>query len=149
MTKDRALSKILVAIDGSEMSLKAADYGIEFAKKYNAKLIILHVIHIHAAGLMYTTESTFKQFIEKNKRESEEWFNTISKEAKEQGVEIETETVEEIYSVPGAIIKRAEEENVDVIIVGGIGKSGFKRLLLGSVATDVVRYSKCPVFVIK
>lgn len=149
MTKDRALSKILVAIDGSETSLKAADYGIEFAKKYNAKLIILHVIHIHAAGLMYTTESTFKQFIEKNKRESEEWFNTISKEAKEQGVEIETETVEEIYSVPGAIIKRAEEENVDVIIVGGIGKSGFKRLLLGSVATDVVRYSKCPVFVIK
>src|SRR5574340_1761924 len=149
MTKDRALSKILVAIDGSEMSLKAADYGIEFAKKYNAKLIILHVIHIHAAGLMYTTESTFKQFIEKNKKESEERFNTISKQAKEQGVEIKTETLEEIYSVPGAIIKRAEEENVDVIIVGSTGKSGFKRLLLGSVATDVVRYSKCPVFVIK
>lgn len=149
MNEERILSKILVAIDGSEMSLKAADYGIEFAKKYHSKLIILHVIHIPAAGLMYMTESTFKQFVEKNKRESEEWFNTIGKEAKEQGIEMKTETIEEIYSVPGAIIKRAEEENVDAIIIGGTGKSGFKRLLLGSVATDVVRYSNRPVFVIK
>ncbi|MDC8452805.1 MAG: universal stress protein [Candidatus Nitrosotalea sp.] len=149
MSKVGTFSKILVAIDGSEISLKAAEYGIEFAKKYNAKLIILHVIHIHAAGLMYITESTFNQFIEKNKKESEEWFNTISKKAKEQGVEIKTETLEEIYSVPGAIIKRAEEENIDIIIIGSTGKSGFKKLLLGSVATDVVRYSKCPVFVIK
>lgn len=149
MNKVESLSKILVAIDGSEMSLKAADYGIEFAKKYNSKLLILHVIHVHAAGLMYTTESAFKQFIEKSKKESEEWFRTISKQSKEQGVQIKTETVEEMYSIPGAIIKRAEEENVDVIIIGGTGKSGFKQLLLGSVATDVVRYSKCPVFVIK
>ena len=149
MNKVESLSKILVAIDGSEMSLKAADYGIEFAKKYNSKLIILYVIHVHAAGLMYTTESAFKQFIEKSKKESEEWFRTISKQSKEQGVQIKTETVEEMYSIPGAIIKRAEEENVDVIIIGGTGKSGFKQLLLGSVATDVVRYSKCPVFVIK
>ena len=61
MNKVESLAKILVAIDGSEISMRAAEYGIEFAKKYNAKLIILHVIHIHAAGLMYTTESTFKQ----------------------------------------------------------------------------------------
>lgn len=149
MNKVGTLSKILVAIDGSEMSLKAADYGIEFAKKYNSKLIILHVIHIHAAGLMYTTESAFKQFIERNKKESEEWFRTISKQAKEQGVEIKTETVEEMYSIPGAIIKCTEEENADVIILGGTGKSGFKKLFLGSVAADVVRYARCPVFVIK
>jgi len=144
-----SLSKILVAIDGSEMSLKAADYAIEFAKKYNSTLIILHVIHIHAAGLMYTTESAFKQFIEKNKKESEEWFRAISKKSKDQGIKIRTETVEEMYSVSGAIIKCAEEEEVNVIIIGGTGKSDFKQFLLGSVATDVVRYSRCPVFVIK
>lgn len=147
--KTDAFSKILVAIDGSEMSLKAAHHGIEFAKKYNSKLIIIHVIHIHAAGLMYTTESAFNQFIEKSKKESEEWFSTIRKEANEQGIEIKTENIEEMYSVPGAIIRYAEEENVDVIILGSTGKSGFKRLLLGSVASDVVRYSKCPVFVTK
>lgn len=149
MNKAEFLSKMLVAIDGSEMSLKAADYGIEFAKKYNSKLIILHVIHVHAAGLIYTTESAFKQFIEKSKKESEEWFRTIIMKSKKQGVEITTETVEEMYSVPGAIIKRAEEENASAIIIGGTGKSGFKQFFIGSVATDVVRYSKCPVFVIK
>jgi nucleotide-binding universal stress UspA family protein len=147
--KAAVLSKILVAVDGSDISLKAANYGIEFAKKYNSKLIILHVIHIDAAGLIYTTESAFNQFIEKSKKESEEWFSTIRNEAKERGVEIKTENVEEMYSVAGAIIKHAEEGNVDVIIIGSTGKSGFKRLLLGSVAVDVVKYSKCPVFVIK
>jgi nucleotide-binding universal stress UspA family protein len=149
MSKGSTLSKILVAIDGSKMSLKAADYGINLAKKNDAKLIIIHVIHIHASALMYTTDSAFKQFIEKNKSEAEKWFDTIRKKTKHQEVEIKTKTVEEIYSVAGAIIKHAEKENADVIIIGGTGKSGFKRLLLGSVATDVVRYSKCPVFVIK
>lgn len=54
-----------------------------------------------------------------------------------------------MYSIPGAIIKRAEEDNVDVIIIGGTGKSGFKQLLLGSVVNYALRYSKCPMFVIK
>jgi len=94
MNNVASMSKILVAIDGSELSLKAADYAIEFAKKYNSKLIILHVIHVHAAGLAYATESIFKQFIEKSKKESEEWFNAIGKKAKELGVEIKAETVE-------------------------------------------------------
>ena len=65
------------------------------------------------------------------------------------GVDLKTETVKEIYSIPGAIIKYAEKEKAYVIVVGGTGKSGFKKFLLGSVSGDVVRYARCPVLVVK
>jgi nucleotide-binding universal stress UspA family protein len=44
--KEKQFSKILIPIDGSDQSMKAADYAIEVAIKYNAQLIVLHVIHI-------------------------------------------------------------------------------------------------------
>ncbi|MDE1830446.1 MAG: universal stress protein [Thaumarchaeota archaeon] len=149
MSNNETFSKILVAIDGSEISLKAADYGIKLARKDKAQLIVLHVIHIPAAGLMYTTESAFKQFIDKSTNEADGWFDKIRKKASESKVELKAQTIEEMYSVPGAIIKYCEKMNADIIIVGGTGKSGFKKFLLGSVATDVVRYARCPVLVIK
>lgn len=43
----------------------------------------------------------------------------------------------------------AEKENVDLIVVGTRGRSGFKRLLLGSIASGVVTYAHCPVLVVK
>jgi nucleotide-binding universal stress UspA family protein len=49
----------------------------------------------------------------------------------------------------GAIIDYAERGNVDLIVVGTRGKSGFKKVLLGSVAEDIVTYAYCPVLVVK
>ncbi|MGA9942188.1 MAG: universal stress protein, partial [Nitrososphaeraceae archaeon] len=51
--------------------------------------------------------------------------------------------------VPDSIIIYAENENVDLIVVGTRGRSGFKKLLLGSVASKVVTYAHCPVLVVK
>ena len=64
-------------------------------------------------------------------------------------MEVKTETAEELYSVPAAIVQYAENENADLIIMGSTGKTGFKRLLLGSVANDVVIHSPIPVMIIK
>jgi nucleotide-binding universal stress UspA family protein len=47
------------------------------------------------------------------------------------------------------IINRAESENVNLIVVGNRGRKGFKRMLLGSVASDIVTYAHCPVLVVK
>lgn len=142
-------SKILVAIDGSETSLKAAEYGITMAKKDNAMLIILNVIHTPASTFIYTKQAWFDEFLKKSKDEAAEWFNKIKKNATEKEVEIKTETIEEIYSVSAGIVKYAENKNVDLIIVGSTGKTGFKRLLLGSVASEVAIHSPIPVMIIK
>jgi nucleotide-binding universal stress UspA family protein len=52
-------------------------------------------------------------------------------------------------SVEGAIVNYAERENVDLIIIGTRGRSGITRMLLGSVASEVVTYAHCPVMVVK
>jgi nucleotide-binding universal stress UspA family protein len=51
--------------------------------------------------------------------------------------------------VSSIIINHAESENVNLIVVGNRGKRGFKRMLLGSVASDIVTYAHCPVLVVK
>jgi nucleotide-binding universal stress UspA family protein len=49
----------------------------------------------------------------------------------------------------GAIVDYAENENVDLIVIGSRGRSGFKKLLLGSTASGVVTYVTCPVMIVK
>jgi nucleotide-binding universal stress UspA family protein len=49
----------------------------------------------------------------------------------------------------GGIVGFAEKENIDLIVIGTRGRSGFKKLLLGSVASGVVNYAHCPVMVVK
>jgi nucleotide-binding universal stress UspA family protein len=52
-------------------------------------------------------------------------------------------------SIEGAIVEYAESHGVDLIIIGTRGRSGFRRLLLGSVASGVINYATCPVLVVK
>lgn len=149
MEQIKKLSKIIVAIDGSQKSMEAAEHAIAMAKKNNAELFVVNVIHTPASMLTYGSEKSFKEFLKKSKEEADKWFNTIIKRTTEIGVSVKTDLIEEIYSVPGAIIKYAEEKKADVIVIGGTGRSGFKKFLLGSVSEDVVRYARCPVLIVK
>jgi nucleotide-binding universal stress UspA family protein len=57
--------------------------------------------------------------------------------------------IEKSMSVEGIIVDYAEQENIDLIVAGTKGRSGFTKLLLGSVASKVVTYAHCPVLVVK
>lgn len=129
--------------------MDAAAYGIALAKKDNAALVILNVIYTPASTLVYTKQAWFDEFVKKAKDEAKEWFDKIRKKATENGVDFKTETVEELYSIPAGVVKYAEKENVDLIVIGSTGKTGFARLLLGSVASDVLKHATCPVMVVK
>jgi nucleotide-binding universal stress UspA family protein len=149
----RKFSKVLVAIDGSQSSIDAAAYAAAMVRKNNAQLIVLHVL-FSPLGYEYssgkfgdeTIPSSVKQIFGVAKNEAEQWFNKIKERT---GEVIRTEVIVTDTSVAGAIIRYAEEHNVDLIVVGTRGRSAFTKLLLGSVASAVVTYAHCPVLLIR
>jgi nucleotide-binding universal stress UspA family protein len=151
-------TKILVAIDGSEQSMKAAEYAIAMAKEdnnNNTQLIALHVL-FSQTGYAYSTNlfglvtpSSINKFLEDAKHEAQQWFDKIKEKISENEIQLKTEVVVSPTSVVAAIVDYAEHENVDLIVIGSRGRSGFKKLLLGSTASGVVTYATCPVFIVK
>ena len=138
-------SKILVAIDGSDASMDAADYAISMSKEYTSELYALHVIRadVDLFGPDETSESMTRM-----RNEGEKYLDKVKLKANEKNVQIKTEIIASI-NIPRGIVDYAEENNIHLIVIGTRGKSGFKKLLLGSVASDVVTYAHCPVLVVK
>jgi nucleotide-binding universal stress UspA family protein len=143
------ISRILVAIDGSDSSMDAADYAISIAKKYDAELYALHVIHPADVDLLPgpAQTSAYSLVINPNK-ESEEYLDKVKLKSNEYAITIKTEVIAAINVAEG-IVDYAEGKNTDIIVVGTRGKSGIKKALLGSIAANVVTYAHCPVLVIK
>jgi nucleotide-binding universal stress UspA family protein len=151
-------SKILITVDGSEQSMDAADYAIVMAKKEdnNAQLIALHVL-FSQTGYAYSTNmfglvtpSSINELLEDAKHEAQQWFDKIKEKLYEnRDIQLKTEVVVSPTSVVSAIVDYAERENVDLIVIGSRGRSGFKKMLLGSTASGVVTYATCPVLVVK
>ena len=146
-------SRILVGIDGSEASMDASRYAIDIAKKYNSQLIALFVLHVHGvrsvSSTFITAPTSRIELFEKEKREAQKLLDKVRIEAQREDVELRTEIVEGSASVEASIVDFAESEGASLIVVGTRGKSGFKRLLLGSVASGVITYAHCPVMVVK
>lgn len=142
-------------MDGSESSMKAADYAVMLAKQNGAQLIALNVIvsqlgYEYSAGAFgLVTPNAIKNVLDKSKQEAQKWFDDIGKNAVANGVKLSTEVVASPTSVVPAIVDYAEKNIVDLIVVGTRGRSGFTKLLLGSVASGVVTYASCPVMVVK
>jgi nucleotide-binding universal stress UspA family protein len=149
----RRFPKILVGIDGSEASIDASRYAIVIAKKYNSRLTALFVHHMHGIRSVSSTFITAPTYgvegFEEEKRAAQEWLDRIRLEGQGEGIDIGTKIIEGSTSVEATIVDYAEREGVDLIVIGTRGRTGFKRLLLGSVALGVVTYSHCPVMVVK
>jgi nucleotide-binding universal stress UspA family protein len=157
--KNKGLSRILLPMDGSDSSMKAAGYAIAMARKKgdnnNAKLITLYVIHSeikHVYSTYYggsVNQISIEGIIEDTKRQAQAWFDKVQEEADENNVKLRREIIVNSGSIVGAVVDYAEHEGVDLIVIGSRGLSGFKKLLLGSTASGVITYAHCPVLVIK
>ncbi|HZE78818.1 MAG TPA: universal stress protein [Nitrososphaeraceae archaeon] len=145
-------SKILVAIDGSEPSMDAAKYAIEMARKDNASLIVLHVVtsemgYADISGDI--SSSSIREISGMVKQESQQWFDKIKLKTDQLKIDLKTDVVLSKTNATHTIVDYADSEQVDLIVIGTRGKSGFKKLLVGSIASGVVTYASCPVMVVK
>jgi nucleotide-binding universal stress UspA family protein len=157
-------SKILVLVDGSQPSINAADRAIALAKKEkdNPQLLIaLHVV-FSRVGYAYSSEGVFgmdglttpnamKEILENAKKEAQQWFDNIKEKINmdNNNIQLQPDVVVTATSIVSAIVEYAKNKDVDLIVIGTRGRSGFKKLLLGSVASGVVTNAACPVMVVK
>src|SRR5512133_835299 len=125
-------SKILVAIDGSEPSMDAAEYAIEMARKDNASLIVLHVVtsemgYADISGDI--SSSSIREISGVVKQESQQWFDKIKLKTDQLKIDLKTDVVLSKTNATHTIVDYADSEQVDLIVIGTRGKSGFKKLL--------------------
>jgi nucleotide-binding universal stress UspA family protein len=149
--------KIMVAIDGSKESMDAANCAMGVAKRCNATLTLLTVL---PKELRYDYEidrispeipmTPVKGIVELSRMEVEDnWFTSIKKKARDGNVRIETEVIMEEKSVVSEILDYAEKRNIGLIVIGSKGKTGLRRMLLGSVTQGVLTYAHCPVLLVR
>ena len=153
---DRTFFKILLAIDGSDQSIKAVNYAIDTAihQKSNVQVIAITVIELAKLNLStFIAAPTYGlDDLKEKRKQAKEWLSGIEKlvKDKDKTIEFKSDILENpTLKISSLIIDYAENENVNLIVVGNRGKHGFKRLLLGSVASDIVTFSHCPVLVVK
>jgi nucleotide-binding universal stress UspA family protein len=154
--KNENISKILVAIDGSPLSMAAAEDAIEIARKNKSQLIVLYVIDFYKYPYMISSTILAPTFgMEKymeEKKEAEKWMETIKEKYKQNTGDagtknLKTEIVEGTKPVAATIVEYSEYEKVDLIVIGSRGRTGFKKMLIGSVSLEVVKYAHCSVLV--
>ena len=136
--------RILVPTDGSEFARKAELHALFLAKVSGAEIIALSVSENQfITGISVTDEIEQLNLILKDRCEED---LKEFEEMNDDGVKISSIIRE--GSPANVILDVAVEEDIDLIVIGSSGKSGFDRFILGSVSDKVVNAAKCPVLVV-
>jgi nucleotide-binding universal stress UspA family protein len=145
------ISKVLVAMDGSETSLKAYQYASFLAKQCDAALLIVNIF-----DTFERISSKIKQELEIGKQIEAEGGTAVTlqilddykSQAKDSGIK-DVKTVRREGNAAAEILLIADEEKVDTIVIGSTGINTVKEFLLGGVSHKVIHHSKCPVTVVR
>jgi nucleotide-binding universal stress UspA family protein len=133
---------ILFATDGSKFSEAATDKAIDFAKSYGSELDVITVVDV-TEEFMARAPGALEDLVKKAKSMVED----VKKKADSKGIKAESIVREgDAYK---AIINIAKKQKVNAIIMGSHGRTGLKRLLMGSVTERVIGHAPCPVLVVK
>lgn len=145
--ESRPRRQIVIATDGSETANEAADFGIEMVGRSGAKVYALYVIDISPYRSVSLDKIWSDEVLAEHEKEGEKATSYIEKIGKAAGVEVESRVLK--GHPAEKIINFAEDNNIDMIIVGSLGKGRYERTVLGSVSDKIVRHAKVPVLVVR
>jgi nucleotide-binding universal stress UspA family protein len=150
-----SIKKILVPIDGSETSFKAANYAIYLAKMVNAQLVPISIIEDvkqgGAIGLQakYGNVSLVEAFKNVKKQSAEEWIKKIENAAVKLGVKVKGVILDsEEKNEKKLTTEYTSENNIDLIVIGAKGGSRFKGPWIGGFTNSILHHSSIPVLVV-
>ena len=142
---------ILVAVDFSPMALVTAQMAAQEAQLRGARLTLLHIFNPQMLNLQMPEEilpSTL-DLREKLFHMAHAEMEKLRQSVTEGGITPQVEMVESGENIGKAVIAFSKAHEVDMLVVGSHGHGAIGRLLLGSVANDIVHYARCPVLVVK
>ncbi|MDD1687427.1 universal stress protein [Methanoregula sp.] len=141
---NRIFEKILIATDGSEKNRAAVDEALRIGRGYGSTVFAVYVMDL-SAFKSASADMVIRDTWAVVQKEAETALDRVR--ALAEGVTLETVTLD---GKPAAeIVKFAQEKGIDLIVIGTRGKQGLERLLLGSVAEQVIRTAPCKVLVVK
>ena len=146
------ISKILVAMDGSESSLRAYQYASFLAKQCNAALVIVNICD---AFERITDKIKWELGDIAKKIEAEggtgitmQLLDDYKSQAQDSGIK-DVKTIRREGNAAVEILRIADEEAVDTVVIGSKGVKSFKEFLLGGVSHNVIHHARCPVTVVR
>ncbi|MEM9491237.1 MAG: universal stress protein [Myxococcota bacterium] len=144
------MKTILIATDFSDHAQLAADTAIALARRHEANLVCVHAtIMSEAEPTLFETAhgklEEFRQHVQNQLGQRRAWLKMLSDRADNAGVRSQHHLVD--GSPADAICAAADEVQADLVVMGSHGHTGFKRILLGSVAERVVRLCKSSVLI--
>ena len=142
----KGIQKILIPTDGSDYSMRAAEYGISIARMLDAQVMVVYVID--EVVLDQLSKVTERENVERElKQDGQRYINYVLGLAAKEGVKADS------ILAKGRpfeqIVHLAKGLNMGLIVMGTYGRRGAERVLIGSVAERVIEYSPCPVLVVK
>lgn len=147
------LEMILCPVDFSPGSEAAAGYGLWLAARLGARVRLLHAFHglgHAAAGVAPGLDDDFAAAQRALRKEAERDLEALAGRLRQgAGVAVETAMVDAPTSPAESIVKEAHDAKADLIVMGTHGRTGIRRMVLGSVAEHVVRAAECPVLTVK
>jgi nucleotide-binding universal stress UspA family protein len=134
--------KILVAVDGSAFSDAAVDQAISLGGICNSQIFVISVVDLYPEQ-MEVAPTLVEKMSEEVRQHLEEAKEKVDK------ADIPCEAIVRMGGMPHEfIVQEAKDRGIDLIVMGTHGHTGIKRVLLGSVAQNVIGHAPCPVLVV-
>jgi nucleotide-binding universal stress UspA family protein len=147
-----APKRILVPTDFSLYADNAVRHAIDMARQYHATVFLLHVIdnHVQQCAIDYCLSDAVMQGIEQESMATSDG-KLQQQISRVSGKAADVEIIPYMKrGVPyDEILKEQEEKNIDLIVIASHGRTGIRRILIGSVAEKITRSARCPVMLVR
>lgn len=139
--------KILVPLDGSALAERAIRHAGEIARGADAEILLLQAVYVPMPVVPESALLTEGKLLEEVAKSASEYLGRIGAEMRAGGHKVRT--IIDERPPAEAILHIADQEHADLIVMSTHGRSGLSRLMLGSIAENVLRHTYCTILFVK
>jgi nucleotide-binding universal stress UspA family protein len=149
-TGSNRFNRILVAVDGSDNSIRAARAAMTLCERLGAELSVIQAIpKPETRGMSVRLGPLLKDYYAASVREAEKNIQRVVTSAQKHGLKVTGKVLDYPSTTVEAILDYAAGTGVNLIVVGTRGLGGFTKLIMGSVSTAIVNHASCSVLVVR